>query len=86
MQGARRHKIGLPTEQLGQLIGEVLDVPSQPTPRQQRLQHVDVAVGPLLAADPRAEDLQLGDTVPVMIAARRTSSASIPGLIIMARG
>jgi hypothetical protein len=68
------------------LIGELLDVPSQPTPRQQRVQHVDVAVGPLLTAGPRAEDLQLGDPYLLQIAARRTSSASIPGLITMAQG
>ena len=86
MQGAQRHQVDLVAEQVGQLVGELFDFPSQPSPRAQRVQDVDVAVWP---AVPRArEPKTLSSAIPYLsqMAARRPSSTSTPGMITMFQG
>lgn len=65
MEPADGDQIDGPAEQIGEVIGELLDVPAQTPARLQGVQDVDVAVGGRGTAYLRAEELKFSDTVPV---------------------
>jgi hypothetical protein len=52
-------------KQVSEFVCEFLDLPAQPPSRAQFVQNIDVAIRPRGPARPRAEDLELGDPVPV---------------------
>jgi hypothetical protein len=52
-------------EQVSEFVSEFLDLPAQPPSRAQCVQDIDVAIRPGGPARLRAEDLELGDPVPV---------------------
>src|SRR5580704_12556299 len=52
-------------KQVSEFVCEFLDLPAQPPSRAQCVQNIDVAIRPRGPASPRAEDLELGDPVPV---------------------
>src|ERR1700729_2930682 len=65
MQGTQRYQIYLMAEQYSEFVSEFLDLPAQAPPRARCVQNIDVAVRPSGPACLRAEDLKLGDPVPV---------------------
>jgi hypothetical protein len=54
-----------PAEQVGELVGELLDVPTQPSAGSKGVEDVEVAVGARGPAGLRAEQVEFGDPVPV---------------------
>ena len=52
-------------EQFAELVSELLDLPAQPAPRKERVENVDIAIRTGGAAGLRAEDLELGNPIPV---------------------
>ena len=85
MQRPQRDEINLAAEHASELIGELLDLPAQLAPGTQRIENVDVAVGPGGPAGLGAEDLKLGDPVSVADAGQAlfidvgTAICMIPG-------
>jgi hypothetical protein len=52
-------------KQVSEFVSEFLDLPAQQPSWAQCVQNIDVAIRPSGPARPRAEDLELGDPVPV---------------------
>jgi len=87
MQGAQGHQIYPMAEQSGEFVSEFLDLPAQSPSRAQCVQNIDIAVRPGGPARLRAEDLELGDSVPVAdVGPLCRSSTSTPGIITMVSG
>lgn len=58
VQRVPRHEVDRPADQLGKLVRELLDVPSEAALRREVVEHVDITVGRVLATTDRAENLE----------------------------
>ena len=65
MQCAQRHQIYPAAEQSGEFVSKFLYLPAQPSSRAQCVQNIDVTARSSGPAGLRAEDLKLGDSIPV---------------------
>jgi hypothetical protein len=63
MQCPARHQINRATEQLGELIRQLFNVPAKPATRAQRIEHIDIAIVAHVVASRRTEDEQLSHAV-----------------------
>lgn len=63
VQRSPGHEVHRAAEQLGQVVGEVVDLPAEPGSGPRLVQQIDVAPGHLLAPRHRAEDVQRRDPV-----------------------
>jgi hypothetical protein len=87
MQAAHRDQVDVVTEDAGQLVGELLDLPAELAARAQGVQDVDIAAVP--AAVPRARDPKIfSSAIPYLsqTAATAVSSTSRSGVICMIQG
>jgi hypothetical protein len=86
VQRTQRHQINLATEQFGEFVGELLDLPAQPTFGAEGIENVDVTVGSggSRACEPKISSL----ATPYLsqMSASRASSTSTPGMISMGSG
>lgn len=63
MQSPTRHEVYRASEQLRELICQLLDIPSEPTARAQSVKDIDVAVALDVVTSRRSENEQLSHTI-----------------------